>query len=179
MIGRALTLAGGLAGAASLSQFPEFSQQYAQRLAGAVDELGRVVAEFDADAADVGASREQALVDLAQGGAIGAERAETMVRTIDRHRRLEGDLAALRDAGPFTRAAEAARFTDTEIAARAWDDYKPAVPFTFEGAVFAGVGFFIGLCAIALLFWVIALPFRMARAARGAGARRQPPAQTG
>ena len=36
---RTLTLAGALAGAVSLSQFPEFSQQYLQRLSGAVDEL--------------------------------------------------------------------------------------------------------------------------------------------
>jgi len=31
---RAVTFAGGLAGAVGLSQFPEFSQQYTQRLAG-------------------------------------------------------------------------------------------------------------------------------------------------
>ncbi|KNG94423.1 prolyl-tRNA synthetase [Pseudaestuariivita atlantica] len=163
MIVRTLTLAGGLAGAAGLSQFPEFSQQYAQRLAGAVDELGRVVAEFDADASAVGASREEALVQLAQGGAIGAERAETMAATITRHARLSADLEALKTAGPFTRASQATRFTDTDIAARAWADYKPAVPFTFEGAVFAGVGFFGGLFALWLLFSVIAFPFRLMR----------------
>lgn len=39
MIGRVLALAGGLSGAVGLSQFPEFSQQYLQRLAGQVDAL--------------------------------------------------------------------------------------------------------------------------------------------
>ena len=48
MILRALTLAGGLTGAAVSSQFPEFSQQYTQRLGGAVDALAVVVADFDA-----------------------------------------------------------------------------------------------------------------------------------
>ena len=38
---------GGLTGAAGLSQLPEFSQQYLQRLAGQVDELTRQVVEFD------------------------------------------------------------------------------------------------------------------------------------
>ncbi|MBU0778826.1 MAG: DUF2937 family protein, partial [Alphaproteobacteria bacterium] len=33
---RALALIGGLAGGAALSQYPEFSQQYLQRLAGQV-----------------------------------------------------------------------------------------------------------------------------------------------
>ena len=40
MILRVLAVAAGLAGAGTLSQFPEFSQQYVQRLGGAVD--GRV-----------------------------------------------------------------------------------------------------------------------------------------
>ena len=46
MIIRAITLAGGLAVGAGASQFPEFSQQYAQRLGGAVDALGEVVRGF-------------------------------------------------------------------------------------------------------------------------------------
>ncbi|NRB05388.1 MAG: DUF2937 family protein, partial [Rhodobacteraceae bacterium] len=47
MLGRAIALAGGLAGGLSLSQFPEFSQQYLQRLGGAVDALAVVVTDFD------------------------------------------------------------------------------------------------------------------------------------
>ncbi|MEC7965452.1 MAG: DUF2937 family protein, partial [Pseudomonadota bacterium] len=50
MIVRTLTLIAGLSGAAVTAQFPEFSQQYAQRLGGAVDELTAVVADFDASA---------------------------------------------------------------------------------------------------------------------------------
>ena len=38
-----LSIVGAVAGAAGLSQFPEFSQQYLQRLAGKVDALGLVV----------------------------------------------------------------------------------------------------------------------------------------
>ena len=51
---RTLTLAGALAGAVSLSQFPEFSQQYLQRLSGAVDELRGLVLAFDATAGAAG-----------------------------------------------------------------------------------------------------------------------------
>jgi len=39
---RILATAGGIAGAVALSQFPEFSQQYVQRLSGATDELRAV-----------------------------------------------------------------------------------------------------------------------------------------
>jgi len=145
MFVRALTLAGGLAGAAGLSQFPEFSQQYTQRLAGKVEELTRFVEEFDADAANVGVSREQALIDLAQGGAIGTERAQTIVTTIERQNRLSTALLQLRSAGPFTRAYHANAFTDGELARGTLSDFKPAIPLTFEGLIFAGVGLLMGL----------------------------------
>ena len=45
-----LALVAGLAGAGAMAQFPEASQQYVQRLAGAVDELSIVVADFDRSA---------------------------------------------------------------------------------------------------------------------------------
>ncbi|MEB8385911.1 DUF2937 family protein [Rhodobacteraceae bacterium KMM 6894] len=160
MIARALTLAAGLSGAAGLSQFPEFSQQYAQRLGGAVDELHSFVAEFDADAAAVGLSRAAALKSLSQGSEIGAARAETMGRTIERYERLSNDLTTLRGAGPFTRAYRARSFTDAEIAQAAWADFKPAVPLTFEGAVFAGLGLLGGLGLMQALIALMRWPFR-------------------
>lgn len=156
---KALTLAGGLAGAAGLSQFPEFSQQYTQRLAGKVEELTRFVEEFDADAAQVGVGREQALIDLAQGGAIGAERAQTMVRIIERQARLSNALDDLRGAGPFMRAYHANAFADGELARGTLNDFKPALPLTFEGLVFAGAGFLAGLGVFSLVGGVFGLIF--------------------
>ncbi|MFX0545623.1 DUF2937 family protein [Roseovarius sp. S1116L3] len=164
MLLRALTLVGGLAGAAGLSQFPEFSQQYVQRLGGAVDELGRFVAEFDADAAEVGLSREAALSDLAQGGVMGAKRAETMEGVILRHHRLSSDLAALRSAGPFTRAHRMGKFADPEIAEAAWQEFQPAVPLTAAGGIFAGAGFLGGLAVVGGVLALLRAPFRRRRA---------------
>ncbi|MBV2360498.1 DUF2937 family protein [Thalassococcus sp. CAU 1522] len=163
MILRALALAGGLAGAAGLSQFPEFSQQYMQRLGGAVDELGRAVARFDADAASVGLDRMAALDALAEGGAMGAARARTMQETIDRHARLQDDLTALQGAGPFMRARLAGHLGDREIAARAMAAFEPAIPATFEGAVFAGTGFLGGWAAVAALLGLARGLFRRRR----------------
>jgi len=51
----------GLMGAAFFAQAPEFAQQYRQRLGGAVEELRRVVVQFDADAAQYGLSRSEAM----------------------------------------------------------------------------------------------------------------------
>jgi len=161
---RIVTLAGGLAGATGLSQFPEYSQQYLQRLGGAVDELSRVVADFDASAAAEGLSREAALAQMV-GTDFVERRRDDMARTITRHDRLSADLAALRGTSPFARAAQPQRFTDREIAARAWDDFKPAVPVTFEGLSFAGIGFLGGALILSGLIGLLRLPFRRRRAA--------------
>ncbi|WP_323766178.1 DUF2937 family protein [Marinovum sp.] len=151
MLAKALSLAGGITGAVGLSQFPEFSQQYAQRLGGAVDELSRMVSEFEADAAAVGLSPAEALSQLSRGESLARARSVTMAATIERHDRLSADLAALEGAGPFTRAYFATRMTDSTIAERAWQAYKPAVPATFEGVTFAGVGYLTGLLVVGAL----------------------------
>ncbi len=56
----ALALAAGLGS----SQAPEYVQQYRQRLGGAIDELGAVVAAFDADSAKAGMTHDQGLQRL-------------------------------------------------------------------------------------------------------------------
>ena len=159
MILRAATLAAGLAGGAGLSQFPEYSQQYMQRLGGAVDELERVVADFDASAAASGLTRDAALAEL-QGTDFLERRRADMTRTIERAETLAEDLALLETAGPFTRAYYAARFTDGEVARAALDVYRPAVPVTFEGAIFAVAGFLLGSAALGGLLAILRGLFR-------------------
>ncbi|WP_299024179.1 DUF2937 family protein [uncultured Sulfitobacter sp.] len=162
MILRSMALAGGLFGAATTSQFPEYSQQYLQRLGGAVDALGQVVADFDASAAASDLSREDALAQM-QGTAFLERRGADMARSINRHARLQSDLAVLQGQGPFMRAYHAARFTDPEIAQAAWQAYKPAVPLSFAGLSFAGVGFVLGGLGVGLIAGLVRAPFRRRR----------------
>ncbi|WP_299412009.1 DUF2937 family protein [uncultured Sulfitobacter sp.] len=162
MILRSMALAGGLFGAATTSQFPEYSQQYLQRLGGAVDALGQVVADFDASAAASDLSREEALAQM-QGTAFLERRGADMARSITRHARLQSDLAVLQGQGPFMRAYHAARFTDPEIAQAAWQAYKPAVPLSFAGLSFAGVGFVLGGLGVGLIAGLVRAPFRRRR----------------
>lgn len=159
MIIRAITLAGGLVAGAGASQFPEFSQQYAQRLGGAVDALEEVVADFDASATAEGLTRDQALVQMTGADFIERRRVD-MERTFDRHAGLSEDLRLLNDAGPFMRAYHGARFTDGDVAKAAWDVYQPAVPLNLTGAIFAGFGFFVGVFSIGGLLAVLRWPLR-------------------
>jgi hypothetical protein len=164
MILRAITLAGGLTAGAGLSQFPEFSQQYAQRLGGAVDALGEVVADFDASAAAEGLDRAGALKQMTGTDFIERRRVD-METTFERHAGLSADLEALTGAGPFMRAYHATRFRDRDVATAAWQAYQPAVPLNMAGAIFAGIGFFAGLIGLSALFSMIRALFGAMRKA--------------
>ena len=155
MIFRAIAMVGGLAGAAGLSQFPEYSQQYTQRLSGAVDELSAVVEQFDSDAEGLGLSRDAALGELAMGGGMARARAQSMGQVLQRHTRLSADLAGLRKSTTFQKALKPRYFSDSDVARAAWSDFKPAVPVTPEGLGFAGVGFVAGYGVLAGLLAVL------------------------
>jgi len=144
MLFRAIALAAGLAGAAGLSQFPEYAQQYTQRLAGAVHELDAVVARFDADAAGLGLDRAAALDDLRQGSRMGRARAQSMGEVLARHAALSADLAHLRGAGPGALVLNGWRFSDPEIARAAWAAFRPALPVSGAGVGFGAAGFVLG-----------------------------------
>ncbi len=142
---RAVTLVGGLSGAVAFSQFPEYSQQYTQRLAGAVDELSRVVERFDADASALGLTRQQALHDMDKAGGMAEARATSMQRVFARYDRLSNDLNVLRHKAPVGQAVQIWRMTDPELARKAWGDFRPAVPVTFDGITMGLAGFLAGL----------------------------------
>ena len=141
-IARTVAFAFGLLGGVAASQGPEFAQQYRQRLGGAVDELRRVVARFDADAQATGQSREAA-IDRLRGNPdrLTSLQGDAMRANAERLGRLEGQRQAFADAGPFARLTLLVREGDADLARAAWRDFEPAVPTTTEGFVTAAVGF--------------------------------------
>lgn len=156
---RVFTLIAGLAGATASSQFPEFSQQYLQRLGGAVDALEEVVADFDASAARAGLDRNAALAELAGTAFLDSRRVD-MMASIARYEVLRDDLAALQGQGALMRAYHLPRFTDPQIAQAAWTTFQPALPLTLTGAVFAALGFVIASLGMAAFVKLITWPFR-------------------
>lgn len=148
----------GMVGAALLgvgaSQFPEFSQQYEQRLGGAVDELRVITAQFDASATRAGLTREEALQDYT-GSEFLSLRGEDMRGTFARLEKLEGDLVVLQNSTAAEKIANLPAMLDTKIAQRAWENFEPAVPVTAEGGAFTvmgGVLGYAGLGGLASLF---------------------------
>jgi len=160
---RALAIVGGLTGAAGLSQYPEFAQQYTQRLAGQVQALEVVVEDFDATAERSGLSRDEALSEMT-GSSFLEDRGRDMTRTITRYEGLQADYTRLSEASSFQKILMPHRLADGETFRGTWGDYKPAVPLTTAGALSAGLGFLGGWMIIAMLVWVVTAPFRNRRA---------------
>ena len=132
------------------AQFPAFSQQYMQRLGGAVEALEQVVADFDASAAALGLSRSEALGQMRGTAFIEARRTD-MQRTFLRHEILSADLATLEGLGPFMRAYHISHLTDRDIAKGAWGAFEPALPLSFASVLFALFGF----GATAMSLWIV------------------------
>lgn len=143
----------GLVGAALLSQFPEFFQQYTQRLGGRLDEVRTQVEALEQRASASGktlnAYLEQFLVsrdrDVQQEG-------RALAVLVQRRAAMVTAYSALTDASRFWRARAFAEHVDMDIAKATARDYQPATPLTAESAVYSGAGFGAGGVAYSLLF---------------------------
>jgi hypothetical protein len=163
---RTLASVVGLGLAIALSQFPEYAQQYTQRLGGAVDELQIVTQDFDRAAASGGLSRAEALDRYnASNDDFLAGRGTSMTATFQRYEQLSSTLAQIEGAGALERFQSLPRYFDTDIGQRTLENYKPAVPVTLEGLLYAGAGFLLGYLVLSALWRVCALPFRRKRRA--------------
>ena len=154
-----LILAASLATGVAGSQFPEFSQQYLQRLGGQNDALAQIAADFDASATRAGLTREDALAQIAGSTFQDAHRAD-MQRAFLRLERISADLTLLRAAGPLERMALPHRFRDAETIQATWADFRPAVPVTSEGFIAAAIGFLAGLIGLNTLRAALSWPIR-------------------
>lgn len=159
---RILAILGGVSGAVTLSQFPEFSQQYLQRLAGKVDALTAVAVQFDATAVRNGLDREAALTQMT-GTPLLADQQADMRATLSLQAQLAENLTLLRNANPLARMTMPQRMGDLDTLQATYADFRPAVPATTEGAITAGLGYVGGWAVIALIGRLLATLFRRRR----------------
>lgn len=152
---------GGLGLAAALSQFPEYAQQYTQRLGGAVDELRVITEEFDRAALEGGLDRATALARYETSQDIFlAGRGTSMAATFQRYEQLSATLARLQGADAVERFQSLPAYLDTDIGRRTLENYQPAIPVTIEGILYGGGGFILGYLVLSGLWRFVTLPFR-------------------
>lgn len=162
MIARTLAMAVGLLGATTVSQLPEFTQQYRQRLGGAIDELRVVVERFDRDAGAAGLTREDALRRMDNGDPFLRRRGVSEVEAKARLDTLQRQQQAMREAGPAERIVVFLQERDPLLSERTLADFEPAMPVTTEGFAAAAAGFLAGYFGIR----IVTAPFGRRRVRR-------------
>lgn len=136
-------------GAALFAQFPEFLQQYLQRLGGHLDEARRQLQQFQQAAAQAGLTLDRFIAETRAQPGPGMDRlGRVMADTGGRVESLQASLAALHDASVWSRPFVFLRHLDPEIARSTLAEFRPAVPTTAEGLVYAAVG----MAALLLLY---------------------------
>ncbi|WP_428648549.1 DUF2937 family protein [Roseibium sp.] len=149
---RVLLLIAMLLGGTAASQLPEFSQQYRQRLGGAIDALEEIVADFRRDAEAFGLTVSEAIArQQASEDPFIQARGNSMAVAETRLNRLKRQAADMQAAGPFLRLVAFARGFDPQMARSTARDYEPALPVTAEGLAGAGIGALGGFLVMRLL----------------------------
>ena len=132
------------AGAVIFSQFPEFMQQYMQRLGGHLDEARRQLQQFEHAATQSGLTvAKLAGQTTANSDPAVARLGGVMKEAIARVDTLSAAQAAVDHASIWSRPFVFLKHADPTIARATWGVFKPAVPTTFEGLVYALLGMVI------------------------------------
>lgn len=162
-------------GAVLCSQLPEFIQQYLQRLGGHLDEARRQLGQFQEIAAKSGLTFDQLMEKSREASEASVARlGQLMHDTVVRVDALAAADTAIRDASFLSRPFVFLRHGDLSIARATWGVFRPAVPTTVEGMLYAVLGM---LLMLALYHGAVRYPVRCAwrrRAARQAMAGRDP-----
>jgi hypothetical protein len=151
-------------GAVFCAQAPEFFQQYLQRLGGHLDEARRQLDAFEHAAQAAGKPWARFVADtLANPDAGLAKLGATMRDTAERVVELTAAQSSLLNASGWSRPWAFFTHLDAGIASAAAAVFRPAVPTTAEGAVYAAIGM---ATAFGLWHLLVRLPVRRALAPR-------------
>lgn len=154
-MGRFLAFLLGIAGAVIGSQGPGFTLQYMQNLQGQIDALEQVVMEFDANIAQYDYTRAQALAECETATGLLDALCDTYVSSIRRYELLTAHMAELEAVSDSVRPLVLARTQIEDITLSTYEQYKPAVPTTVDGAIYAGGGFAVLWGAASFLFGLL------------------------
>ena len=162
MFFRPIKFLAGILCAIVLSQFPEFSQQYQQRLGGKLDELGKVVDNFTEDANLSGQTVQDALSRMKESGdELIATRGERIGEYFDDFSNLLEQSEILATGGMFQKIYVIVLSLDTDLVIATYQEFSPAIPVSLDGFLLAGVGFVLGYFSLGLLLFVLKLGFRL------------------
>ncbi len=142
--------AAAVIGAGVFAQFPEFYQQYLQRLGGRLDQARLDLEMLQRDAAALGRSVAVYLDELLASGTSAARHAaQRELARLDNASELESAYEALRLAAPLERPFVLARHLDAKLAEDTLAIFAPALPATSEGVIYGAFGMLVALGFVA------------------------------
>jgi hypothetical protein len=157
-------------GAVIFSQAPEFMQQYLQRLGGHLDEARLTLSHFKDAAAQAGMTLNQLIASAGQNPDPSMRNIGGVVQgAATRVDQLAAADAALRGASAWSRPFVFLAHIDWGITRATWAIYRPAVPTTPEGFVYAAMGMIIALALFHLLVKAPISAYYRGKAARASG----------
>jgi len=155
-------------GAVLFAQAPEFMQQYLQRLGGHLDEARRQLQQFEHVATQSGLTLDGLVARSAGSQEPTVVRLGGVIRdTVERVDALAAAQHALQDASGWTRPFVFLHTVDFDIARATASVFKPGVPTTLEGLVYA----LAGMLAL-LLAYHAGVKFPVSRILRARAAAR-------
>jgi hypothetical protein len=173
LLRRVLILLVAIAGGVTFSQAPELTQQYRQRLGGAIDELTTIIQNFDEQANHAGLERQAALnIYALSPEQFLRSQGDSMRHTFDRYENLSDQMLHLNSASPILRPLVVARSPDPTTLSNAWRDFVPGVPVSVAGLVWAMLGAIVGLMVAVILTVLFRGAAMIAGRSRGRAAPR-------
>ncbi|PQA88396.1 DUF2937 family protein [Hyphococcus luteus] len=154
-MGRFLAFLLGIAGAVIGSQGPGFTLQYMQNLQGQITSLEKAVGEFDANIAQYGYTRARALDECRSADGLLDALCGGYVAQVERYELLTAHMAELEAVSDTVRPLILARKQMPDITNSAYKQFKPAVPATIDGVIYAGGGFALLWGGASFLFWLL------------------------
>ena len=144
---RLIQIPAALVGGGTLAQFPEFYQQYLQRLAGRMDEVRQRAQEIANDAAAQGLDVQAYIARFLDSPAHALE-GEHMAEALESAARLDAAYGALVQADAWQQLPLFLRHVDPALAHDAGSLFQPALSLTLAGLIYALAGAAIGIIAV-------------------------------
>jgi hypothetical protein len=159
-------------GTVAFSQIPEFMQQYLQRLGGHLDEARRQLRKFQEAAEQSGLTLDRLITQTGSNADPAvAKLGGVMSESVTRVEELQAAQNALMSASMWERPFVFLRNMDPDIARATWQIFKPAIPTTIEGLIYAAAGMLI-----LVTFYHAGVRYPISRVARARRARHEAPA---
>jgi len=151
-----------VAGAVAFAQFPQFLQQYLQRMGGHLSELEGQVGFMRKSAEASSLTLPEYIQKFTESSIdpVFSRQGIIMQNMVDRYNHLSSALSSLQDATLYKKPLIFITHLNTDIVHETWGTYQPGIPTTLEGLAYAAVGMIFGTLTFLIIKFIFKSIFR-------------------